>query len=73
VNVLQRGLIPALVLSNYGKRDDLAPEKRGTQSVTVQHGTVNMYSYSFRFSVRDENGSRVYGRCGVVSSVKPLE
>jgi len=46
-----------------------SPEKRGTQSVTVHgtaHGNVNMYIYSFRFSVRDDDGFLAYGRCGVV-------
>ena len=32
--------------------------------------TVSMYSYSFRYPVRDEDGLLAYGRCGVVLEIQ---
>ena len=56
---------------NSTQECDMSPEKRGMQSVTA-HGTVDMYSYSFRYFVRDENGFLAYGRFGEVLRFQTL-
>lgn len=66
----KKNLLPALVLRPSVKMTCL-PEKRGTQSVTA-HRTVNVYSYSFRYPVRDKDGLLAYGRCGVVLRIQNL-